>query len=159
MTVLLDISISFSHFLCISLGGFEFRADSFSTEISIIQIGDGSEGKPFSIKTSSTLSPNYQLLTRSVNIVTVDLWQTKMKTFIVVSCMVLAVMAKPQGYNYNPPSPGLNLALLPPNPISAVQFSTVQVSNAIVVLRRWLLICSFAVSLDEYENIAWWHSL
>lgn len=47
----------------------------------------------------------------------------KMKAFIVVSCLVLAASAKPQGYVYNPPGTGISLTLMPPSGSSHQSFS------------------------------------
>lgn len=53
-----------------------------------------------------------------------------MRTFIVISCLVLATIAKPQGYTYNPPSNGLSLSLIPPTSSSfPVSFEAITDSN------------------------------
>lgn len=54
-----------------------------------------------------------------------------MKPFIVISCLVLAAMAKPQGYSYSAPSAAaLSVALLPPHSASHISVS----SNWMIVL-------------------------
>lgn len=67
-----------------------------------------------------------------------------MKAFIVVSCLVLAASAKPQGYNYQPPGTGISLTLLPPAGSSHQSFS---------VSSNFMLDFIFAPIIHENDDI------
>lgn len=83
-----------------------------------------------------------------------------MKPFIVISCLVLVAMAKPQGYSYNSPAPELSVALLPPHVSSHSQSLSVSFRTIIFyssISKRNLLLS--AIFIKNQKRIMWWYYL